>query len=250
MKKLLKALALISLIVSASANAASAPIFQAGEFEVTGTVFVDISDETNNRGIGQFDSIRHNGQVIWESGDDGNYVNFEFSGYAPTSATPLDNGVTAFTAESGSVNFWLNSSAADFQPNNNYRTAVDAMSAGELFISAIASGPTSGQFSETTYSANGNLDVTGGSIGDSLDTNSVTNLAGILADMTFNVSADNIHGDGINAEYNYSGSNDLNGLVEDVVSEVPVPAAIWLMGSGIAGLFLARKRKPSSSIPA
>lgn len=238
--KYLQALVIaISALLTFNASAASISIFQAGDFEITGSIFVDItSNPTFTVGIGQVDSVRQDGNVIWTSGTDGNYLNYYFDEYITSSVIPITPTQSFFTANGGIVRFWKNDGTV-FDASQDYLTQRAAMETGELLVDTVGIDETSGIFSSSTYATNGWLNVVGGSQSAIFDTDTLTTLNSLLvADMTFNVSADTIHGPGVHPDYLYSGSSDLNGAV----APVPAPATLLLLGTGLIGLSMVRRK--------
>ena len=203
--------------------------------EWAGSIMVDIDAP----GImGTIDVIRSDGDLVWQAGDGGLYLSFFTGDYATTSTTVVGTQ-TVYTASGGFVEFYANSFDA-FSPHLDYASAVDVMDDGELFLSADSEGDSFGLYSPLSYTSNGFLSVTGGSLASVYDTDMFSSFTGGIADLTFNLSADNIHGSGVHADYDYSGSDDANSFY---IEQIPTPAPVAMIGLGLLGLGVVRKLK-------
>ena len=62
-------------------------------------------------------------------------------------------------------------------------------------------------------------------------------------EMTYNLDADSLTGPPLVLSFELSGSATYEERFELYVSEVPIPASIWLLSSGLIGFFVIRKRE-------
>lgn len=232
-------LAIMSLTASnAIAAAITGHIFNTGDYQIIGSIYIDTTDDADfTRGIGSIETIKQSGTTVWSSSDNNEFMNFYFDEIETNNiiANPVGTS-TFFDATGGIVNFYLNSTDV-FDASQDFDTQKTAYESGTLFIEAVGVGTTAGFFSTTggteNYAANGFLDVIGGTDMELFDTSGImVNSSGLIADMTFNISADNLHEQGINGIYNWSGSTDLNGAINNV----PEPMPIALIGLGLIGL--------------
>lgn len=211
-----------------TAFAQAATVLSSGDIKFTGDAYISTLSDTETKGIGRISTITQGEEILWSSGTDGNYINFVFGGYTPvvSPVAPIFN----FQAADGYVDFFANA-AGVFDTTLNVDAGMSAIKTGALLLSTVGVGPTVGIATSVSYSANGFLDITGGLYQLFLDTNSrpIFNPSG-LADMSFGLVGSNNRSTIVNKDYAYIASADAQGSV----SQVPVPAAIWMMLSGLA----------------
>lgn len=205
-------------------------------FKFTGDVYIDAySNPTETFGLGRVSTITQGGDIIWASGDNGQYLNFIFGGYTPVVAPipPIYN----FVAQNGFVDFYINNSATVFNTLLNFVTVSAAISAGDLFLSTTAVGPTVGIGTPVSYSANGFLDVVGGLFAAQLDTSSrATFTPGVFADLSVGLVGANNTNPLVNPQYAYISSVDAQGASV----AIPEPMSLMLMGIGMIAIAIQR----------
>lgn len=236
MKLISKMLVVLALFVSFT-SAQAAFVFGNDEFKFTGDTYIDTSG-VDTQGIGRVTTITQGADVIWNSGDDGQYLNFVFGGFAPVVApvAPIFN----YVATGGFVDFYTTVSAALFNTTVDVATAMAAIITGDLFLSTTAHGDTVGIGTPVTYTASGFLDVVAGPFAAQLDTNArPTFVPGDFADITFGLVGANNQNSLVNVDYEYIASADAQG--SSVV--IPEPGILLLMGVGLIGLGLHGNRK-------
>lgn len=230
-------LLLISMMMLVSSLASAVPVFSAGDIKFTGDTYISTLSDTETKGIGRISTITQGSQVLWSSGDDGNFINFVFGGYTPviSPVAPVFN----YLASGGFVDFFLNDGSI-FNTSIGVDAATSAIQTGNLLLSTVANGPTIGISTNVSYSANGFLDVTGGLFSWLLntDTREVFDPAG-FADLSFGLVGTNNRSSIVNADYQFIASADMQG---STVSQVPLPSAVWFFMSGLLALVASRKK--------
>ena len=235
----MKKYGLILALLMASFNA-SAFSFGNDTFKFTGDAYVDaFSSPTETFGIGRVSTITQGSYVVWTSGQDGQYLNFVFGGFAPVVApvSPVFN----YVATGGFVDFYSTASATAFDALASFATASASITSGDLFLSTLAVGNTIGIAVPTAYSANGFLNVVGGLFGPQLDTNSrATFNVGEFADLSFGLTgAARQANQLVNSQYTYISS--VNALGASVA--VPEPGMLMMLGLGLLSMgFVTRKQ--------
>lgn len=146
------------------------------------------------------------------------------------SVTPIGGNVSTFTFNNLQINVWV-----DHTPdyNGSYASAAD----GVLWLSLMGNGNLTGigiDIGSGSDQGNGNalLDVTGGLAQGNFDTN--TRLNG--ADMVFTSSFQP-------AGFSENGIPMLTGTFDLKGNSIPEPSAMALLGLGLLGLGLAKRRK-------
>ena len=97
---------LISMLLLISSWTQADPVFSAGDIKFTGDTYISTLSDTETKGIGRIFTITQGDQVLWSTGDDGNFINFVFGGYTPV-VSPTAS-IFNFQAASGYVDFFLN----------------------------------------------------------------------------------------------------------------------------------------------
>lgn len=223
--KMLVTLALFMTFTSAHA----AFIFGNDEFKFTGDTYIDTSG-ANTQGIGRVSTITQGSSIIWNSGDDGQFLNFTFGDFAPVVApvAPIFN----YVATGGYVNFYTTALAGLFDTSLDVATAMANIITGDLFLSTVAHGDTVGIGTPVTYSASGFLDVVAGPFAAQLDTTArPTFIPGDFADITFGLVGANNQNSLVNGDYEYIASADAQGSSVTI----PEPGTLLLMGLGLIG---------------
>lgn len=224
----------VAAVILAFSTFTSAAIFHVGDYKVTASTLINTTDagRTDTYGVGRIDSISTlTGAAYWSAGQNGEYLNFNFSDYVLTGAI---SPAGVFEASGGRVDFWLNSSDL-FTNMLDYTTQKTAQETGELYLQAAASGTTRGVDFGPSYTAVGFLDMVGGSYGASLDTSLLTDFLGDATDMSFNMTATQLQD---RTNFDFLGSSDSQG-----VATVPAPAPLFLMGTGLLGLGLVKRKQ-------
>lgn len=227
---------LISILMLVSSWVQAAPVFSAGDIKFTGDTYISTLGAIETKGIGRISTITQGDQVLWSTGDDGNYINFVFGGYTPviSPTAPIFN----FQAANGFVDFFLNAGSI-FDTSIDVDLAMSSIRTGSLLLSTVAQGPTIGISTNVSYSANGFLDVTGGLFSWLLNTNGreIFNPNG-FADLSFGLVGTNNRSSLVNSDYQYIASADMQG---STVSQVPLPSAVWMLLCGV--MLLMRRAK-------
>lgn len=216
--------ALGMLLISVQAQASF--IFGNDIFKFTGDTYIDVSG-ADTQGIGRVSTITQGGNIIWSSGDNGEYLNFTFGNFAPVVAPvpPVYN----YVANGGYVDFYTTTSAALFNTTQSVASAMAAIAGGDLFLHTLANGYTVGISTPVTYSASGFLDVISGPYAAQLDTNSrPTFVAGMFADLSFGLVGANNQNPLVNTDYEYISSADAQGASVTI----PEPGSLFLLGLG------------------
>ncbi len=228
MKLISKMLVTLALFITFT-SAQAAFIFGNDEFKFTGDTYIDTSG-ANTQGIGRVSTITQGSSVIWNSGDDGQFLNFTFGDFAPVVApvAPIFN----YVATGGYVNFYTTALAGLFNTSLDVATAMANIITGDLFLSTVAHGNTVGIGTPVTYSASGFLDVVAGPFAAQLDTNArPTFVPGDFADITFGLVGANNQNSLVNGDYEYIASADAQGSSVTI----PEPGTLLLMGLGLIG---------------
>jgi len=238
------ALSFVALLTASNAAVSAAFTGLSGDYVISGSLYLD-NDAADNgsflqaAGVGNVTEIRHSdGTLVWENSL--SELSIAFGGFNRTALAPGLGGTTQFTSNGGFVDFYSNS-LGTFQATGNYVADLTAIAGGnlELVLEGIEDplgNVAVGQFSDTSYSSNGFLEVvSGGAFADNFDTNTIDLGNNIFADMSFNISGDNL----ATAGYDYSGSADL------AVSTVPTPGSMYLLGTGLFGFGMMGRRKKS-----
>ena len=223
------ALTLITLNVNAATISAA---FTAGDFKFTGDTYIDVTSPTETRALGRVSSITEGSNVLWTSGQNGEYLTFETTGIAPviSPTAPLFN----FVGTGGITNFWLDNSDK-LDVTLPFSTLASILSSGSLYLSTQMVGNVIGTATGVSYSANGFMDVTGGSDAALYDTNSRPTFApGTFADMSFGLVGTNNLNAGVNPDYQYITSADVQGSAQ----VIPEPAPLALLGLGLIAVGL------------
>lgn len=216
---------IIALSVIGLTNVHATSVFQVGDYEINARMAINVTSGADTFGIGRVNTISLiGGTTFWSAGDNGDFLNFNFSGYDTLSTDPVTGD---FAAENGNVSFWMNDSDL-YNTSISFADTVDLQDNGILFLVGLGSGITEGTTVPTSYRANGFLDVIGGAAFGALNTDGLINLDGGIADMSFNLSGSNFD----NQFYDYAGSADGTGTA----SPVPVPPAAMLFMTGLLGL--------------
>lgn len=230
-----------------TAAAQSAIILDAGDIKFTGSTYISgngtVGAGSISYGIGQVESIKEGNDVVFQSGVGGQYLNFVFGNYLTTSVgLPNSLGNSDYLASGGYVNFFLTNDANVFNVLADPVVTMSAIaSSGTLWLSTVANGLTGGQVGITSYNANGHLDVTGGTVFSQLDTNSrPTFVSGQFADLSFAL-AGSVNLGSTNPGYFYNTSAD----VQVAVQNVPTPAPLLMLATGLIGLGFMTKGKKS-----
>jgi hypothetical protein len=237
------------LIIAASyvlaVNTASAALISSsGGVNIFGTVYVDndaAGDGSNSeaRGVGNVSEIRfQDGSLLWSNVS--HEIGMVFYGWTRDQIQSGLSGTTQFTSIGGFAEFFHNP-LGTFNISGSWNDDSDTIKAGTNILSTIGAmsgfGSTAvGQFSQTGYSSNGYVNVeSSGGLFDGLFENSQVDAGnGSLANMTFNISGDNLSTGG----YTYSGTGDLSG-----VATVPAPTPLLLMSFGLIALGLVERKK-------
>lgn len=226
------------LLLSFTMSAQAAFIFGNDTVKFTGDAYIDTTtNPLETFGIGRVSTITEGSNVVWSSGDSGQYLNFLFGGYTPvvTPVAPIFN----FQATGGYVNFYINNAASTFNTLQSFALTSANIMLGDLFLSTIAHGDTVGIGTPTSYSANGFLDVVGGLFAAQLDTNSrPTFTLNDFADLSFGLVGSNNQNPLVNSQYTYITSADAQGASQ-TVSE---PGILLLMGLGLIGMGFAGRK--------
>ena len=226
----------VAAVTLATSTITPAAIFEVGNYEINARIAINTTSEStlglnDSFGIGYVNSISElGGSTYWAAGQNGEYINFNFSDYVTSSTDPLNGD---FVANGGRVDFWLNSSDL-YSTAVDYFTSKAIQEAGTLLIGATGSGTTEGTNFNNGYRANGFLDIISGTELLAINTNQSINLVGGDADLSFNITGSHFNND----NYDFVGSSDGIG-----VSAVPAPAPLALMGTSLISLGLVRRKK-------
>lgn len=237
MKMFTKVWAILALLVLWTTTAQAAFIFGNDVFKFTGDTYIDTSGAVT-QGIGRVSTITQGSTVIWNSGDDGQYLNFTFGDFAPVVApvAPVYN----YVATGGFVDFYTTNIATLFNTSASVASQMLAIASGDLFLTTVAHGDTVGIGTPTTYSASGFLDVISGPFASQLDTNSrPTFIPGDFSDITFGLVGANNQNPLVSTDYEYIASADAQG----VAVTIPEPGVLLLMGVGLIGMGLWSQKR-------
>jgi hypothetical protein len=246
MKETFKTLMLTALLVFLPLSAQSAIVINAGEFKFTGDTYIGGNDVVGvgaeSAGIGRILAITQGTDTIWESGDNGEFINFVFDDFTTNLFNPLGGGINFFQATGGFVNFFLTTNGSIFNVANAMLPTIAAITGDPLatsWLTTVAVGPTSGIIQPTSYAGNGFLNVTGGSAASMFDTNSRSDGNGGFVDLTFGLVGAQNTNPLVNDDYFYNTSADVQGAVRPV----PTPAPLMLLATGLIGLGFMTKGK-------
>jgi len=236
----MKKLYLVALMIL-SINAQAGIILNSGDFKFTGNTYIDTNLPNETRAIGNITSILQGGTTIWTEGTNGQYLNFIVEGVTPvvSPTAPIYN----FVGTGGTVNFYIDTNpinlALDFVSNK-----VNILSTGNLYLATVVYDTIIGIATGTSYSANGFLNVVGGSDAAVYDTNNrPTFNQGIFADLSFGLTGSNNLNPFVNSSYQYIVSADAQGAAK----QIPTPEPLALIGLGLLSLTLC-KRKVTTDI--
>lgn len=219
-----------------TSSASAAFVFGNDVFKFTGDTYINTSG-ANTQGIGRVSTITQGGNIIWSSGDAGQYLNFTFGNFAPVVAAvaPVYN----YVATGGYVDFYTTTAAALFNTSQSVASAMVAIAGGDVFLKTVANGFTIGIGTPVTYSASGFLDVVSGPYKDQLDTNSrPTFVSGVFADLSFGLVGSNNQNPLVNHDYKYISSADAQGAS----ITIPEPDALLLLGVGFMAFAVSKQR--------
>lgn len=239
MKTILKPF-LLMVILSFSTYAKSDTLFTSGDYKFTGDAYISavaFADQTV--GIGRITTISQGSNILWSTGDNGEYLNFTFDSFAPVIAptAPIYN----FMAEGGSVDIYMTSDSTVFDTTLGVIDAMDSIqSSGGLWLASNAVGNTVGIATPFSYSANGFLDIVGGFVAPLLNSNSRPTFdPGVFADLSFGLVGSNNMNPLVNQDYQYITSVDVQ-----ATSAVPIEDSYLFMMTGIGMLIIVNRRKP------
>jgi len=224
-------LALTLLTLNANAASISAA-FTAGDFKFTGDTYIDTTLPTETRAVGRVSTITQGSNVLWTSGQNGEYLTFESTGIIPviSPTAPLFN----FVGTGGVTNFWLNTSDK-LDVSLPFNTLASILRSGSLYLSTRMVGDIIGTATGVSYSANGFMDVTGGSDAALYNTNSrPTFVPTTLADMSFGLVGSNNQNAAVNPNYAYITSTDVQGAARPI----PEPTPLAILGVGLIAIAL------------
>jgi len=238
--KVLLVSTLALVMMSQTTMAASSLSLTAGDYVISGSIFVDNDSQNDGTfsqaaGIGNVTEIRHaDGTLVFDNSLA--ELSLRFSGFTRTALAPGLGGTIQFTSSGGLVEFFDNT-LGTFQATGDFLADGLAMenNPATLILQGFADAfgnVAVGQFSDTSYASNGFLEVIGGSLASLFDTDAIDLGPAGLADMTFNISGDNMS----TANYDFSGSADL------AVTTIPEPAGLLLVAMGLAVAGFSNKR--------
>lgn len=238
MSKVWAILALFTMWMSMSPASAASIIFGNDLFKFTGDTYIDVSG-ADTQGIGRVSTITQGANVIWASGQGGEYLNFTFGNFSPVVApvAPVFN----YVASGGYVDFYTTTIGALFNTSATVASEMSAIAGGSLFLHTVANGFTVGIGTPVTYSASGFLDVISGPYATQLNTNTRPTFApGVFADLSFGLVGANNQNPLVNPDYEYISSADAQGAS---VVTIPEPGSLLLLGLGFIAFSVYGKKR-------
>lgn len=232
-------IAFVALFMSFQASAATIAI-DAGSFKFTGDTYIDATLPGETRAMGRVTTISQGADIIWSSGDSGTFMSFTSGGITPviTPTAPLFN----FVGNGGYLNFFTHATDV-VNTSLNWLAMDNLITAGDLYLSTAIFQDVIGIATNVSYSANGFLNVTGGSSGAIFDTNSrETFTPGVYSDLTFGIVGADNDNQLVHSDYSYITSADVQG---SVVTPIPEPAILLLTGVGVLMLVSSRNKRYS-----
>jgi len=197
------------------------------------------------------------GTTFWTRGLDGQYLTGLFGGMQDAALDISGSSLSGEkTTDSYTTGGWMNMyyNTVDYDPaigpdGRTSSTTFTGITSGDVALTAVFAGsaaaglPYSYVASTKTQSMSGNgkgyMDVTGGSMFATLDTNAMTDTQGNARDLYFDVVYNDSNGVATDIGWDVAGAGTVRGKVQ-VVSE---PSMVALMGLGLMGLAGVLRRK-------